>query len=495
MKYIILTILSLLAHLVGVAQPPEVIYQLVPSGTGGAPFLRRWIYIDGDEFNESELDTDRWLDEYPWARNLLGNREQQYYMPNQENIEFHNGIMKFKAEKTPIFARTVPYLDDWAVLSDGNQNFRPFLYRSGMIFSKTKYKNGLFWARIKTSSGRGTWPAFWLYGGNPNEEFDILEGKGERPFEYHVAVHFEGDNDASPPTGFWLNTSTNITTSFNNYFGEWHPNVVFWQFNNSNAGGYLVNLNQYANIILNLAIAGWCCDLCEPETPFCPGPHVDTYFPQYMETDFVRVYDVFDCETDKTVCSHTQPLSTSESITARRLTIGGVGCTSIVFPEQRLTLTASESITLFPGFDSRKSSFFKSQIVNCTEPDGLSENQFTLFESNKLTEAINLPKVSEFSIENLYDSVIYRPHNNNIELIYPNPVELGGYFQINNLPPCKDKIRLVTIIDVTGNVVNQQKIQCSDNERMSTENLNRGIYIVEVHTSGNQITKAKLIIE
>jgi len=126
--------------------PTPVLFQLIPDGVN--TYLRRWVYIEGDEFEDTDLNHDFWLDSYPWGRSLIGNKELQYYMPAPSNIELSNGLLRLKAEYNPIPALVEPWHSGSDILGDGLPNLRTFDYRSGMVCSKSRYKQGLYWAKL-----------------------------------------------------------------------------------------------------------------------------------------------------------------------------------------------------------------------------------------------------------------------------------------------------------------------------------------------------------
>jgi beta-glucanase (GH16 family) len=58
------------------------------------------------------------------------------------------------------------------VFNGSNETFR---FSSGEIWTDEKFFHGVYTARVKLPKGKGFWPAFWLYSGNPWNEIDIFE--------------------------------------------------------------------------------------------------------------------------------------------------------------------------------------------------------------------------------------------------------------------------------------------------------------------------------
>ena len=128
-----------------------------------------WSLVWQDEFNNSSLDTSKWMHEIGTGSQYglwgWGNSEQQYYQPS--NTEVYNGTMKIIAKEEPN-----GITDSW-----GNTKY----YSSSRITTKNKhdFKYGKIQARIKTVDGEGFWPAFWMLPTNGSwpcdGEIDIME--------------------------------------------------------------------------------------------------------------------------------------------------------------------------------------------------------------------------------------------------------------------------------------------------------------------------------
>src|SRR5690554_5807772 len=204
MKITIITLITLLTIMSSVKGQPETMWQLLQDGS-----IIRWAYSGGDEFNGTQLDYSRWDDGYPWGRSLIENQELQYYKPGSDNITLDNGILRLTTKYEPGYYIVEPWRNSTDILSDGKPNNRYFSYTSGMIFSKQKFKYGLFEIQFKPPVGSGLWPAYWLYGGNPNEEFDIFEYKGETPNKIHIDMHCPG-NDCNN-FGGWVTATGNFS--------------------------------------------------------------------------------------------------------------------------------------------------------------------------------------------------------------------------------------------------------------------------------------------
>jgi len=106
-----------------------------------------------------------------------GNQELQYYTDRQENLRVEDGHLVIEARKEAYGGRS------YTSARINTLGRREFLY-------------GRIEARISFPSGGGTWPAFWMMGGNWSEigwpgcgELDIIEHIGNKPLMLSYAYH------------------------------------------------------------------------------------------------------------------------------------------------------------------------------------------------------------------------------------------------------------------------------------------------------------------
>jgi len=170
---------------------------------------------------------------------------------------------------------------------------------------------GRFEIRAKLPSGKGLWPAHWLYPQNRNwpmerlmaeavankqeraipeerpwySEIDIMEFLGHETNVLYGTLHYHTfDGQKKSTSGTWKG-DTDYTKDFHIYALEWQPDVIRWfiddQLIHSTNDG-IPHTPHY--LILNTAVGGaW------------PGnPDKSTTFPQYHDIDYVRVYEQSD---------------------------------------------------------------------------------------------------------------------------------------------------------------------------------------------------------
>jgi len=249
-----------------------------------------------DEFDGTSLDGTKWtIETGNGCPNLCGwgNNEKEYYTDLTQNVSVSGGYLNLTARYSPAYATG----------SD---------FTSGKINSKGKFDRtyGRFEAKMKLPSGTGLWPAFWMlptsnvYGGWPTSgEIDIMENRGDQNNIVGSTLHYGSafPNNQYDATSYTL-TNGSFMNSFHEYAVEWEPGKMHFYVD-----GFLVKtetqnpntLNPASNnsvtwpwdqqfyIILNLAVGGWYSG--DPSTSQITAA---TTFPQSLQVDYVRVYDM-----------------------------------------------------------------------------------------------------------------------------------------------------------------------------------------------------------
>ena len=269
-----------------------------------------------DEFNGTSLDMTKWsyqtgirdiyhdFDTQNW---FWGNEELQYY--TEDAVSVSDGSLKITATKRD--------------MSDGRT------YSSGRIVTRDKksWTYGYFEARMRTPTGNGMWPAFWMlpqpssyantenkYGGWPySGEIDIMEAKGRLLDKIDTTLHFgprvEGtweshyiSNDKYPG-GYQLSSPTD---QWHTYAVEWTADYIKW-FADDKEVMSLSNNKWYTRssapttasspfdqpfyILFNLAVGGkYDCIQVVDGVPIYAQPDA-SFSSATMEVDYVRVYE------------------------------------------------------------------------------------------------------------------------------------------------------------------------------------------------------------
>ncbi len=250
-----------------------------------------------DEFNGASLDTAKWgyqtgiKDIYGSSvgPNYWGNGELQYY--TEDAVSVADGSLKITATKQ-------------------QQGDRP--YTSGRILTRDKasFTYGYFEARMKTPTGSGMWPAFWMlpqpsspanseneYGGWPaNGEIDIMEAKGRLENKVDTTLHFGKAWDAHDYVTKETTLSSN-TDEWHVYAVDWTADAISWFVDgqkvltvtkdrwwsqDASNQGKSQPFDKPFYIIFNLAVGGMYDSYNQPDGSFTSAA---------MYVDYVRVYE------------------------------------------------------------------------------------------------------------------------------------------------------------------------------------------------------------
>ncbi len=227
-----------------------------------------WKLIWSDEFNYTGLlDSTKWIHEFG---NIRNSELQQYTFRKLENSKVENGNLQIIALKN---------------------NTDSTNYTSARLSTDTKFSfmYGKIEARIKTPTGQGIWPAFWLLGQNIADvgspkcgEIDILEHVNNETV-IHSTMHWDNNGLVS-----FESKKTCDVQQFHTYAVEWDKDKITWfldgkKYFGGKINGKKQNSDEFRHpfyIIFNLAVGGnW------------PGkPDNTTIFPATMYVDYVRVY-------------------------------------------------------------------------------------------------------------------------------------------------------------------------------------------------------------
>lgn len=239
---------------------------------------RNYELVWSDEFGDAEgtsPDATKWTYDLGTGTDGWGNQELQTYTNATENIA-----------------------------TDGNGNLEINALQRGSSYTSARIKtDGLFTqkfgrieARIKTPSGAGIWPAFWMLGENINDadvewpqcgEIDIMEQKGSLSSVTYGSLHGPGYSGGQALTTPYGLKDGRFDTDYNIYAVEWGEDYVDFFVNDylykrltpADAPGEWV-YNQPFFLILNVAVGG----------TFVGPPNANTPSSATMSIDYVRVY-------------------------------------------------------------------------------------------------------------------------------------------------------------------------------------------------------------
>lgn len=240
---------------------------------------RGWQLVWSDDFTGtagSSPDNTKWSFDIGTGTNGWGNSELQYYTSRPDNIQL-DGSGKL-------------------VITAKSESYSGSGFTSARIKTKGKFAQayGRFEARIKTPSGPGIWPAFWMLGSNIDTkpwpqcgEIDIMEQRGQQPFITYGTLHGPGYSGGNSIGKAYALTNGRFDADYHIYAVEWGENYIDFFVDNflyqrltpDNVTGEWV-YNQPFYLLLNVAVGG----------NFVGFPTTGTPFPQSMYIDYVKVY-------------------------------------------------------------------------------------------------------------------------------------------------------------------------------------------------------------
>ena len=166
---------------------------------------------------------------------------------------------------------------------------------------KTARKIGFMYgrveARIKMPQGVGTWPAFWMLGGDSIDgvpwpecgEIDIMEFRGDIPDRSTSAIHGPTTPKGSGLGAAFMNYDS-LSNDFHTYAIEWKKNSISFivdgrvtgTFSSADTGTRGWVYNQKFFLILNLAMGGTYA-----------GEYIDPTLNQaQVSFDYIRFYSI-----------------------------------------------------------------------------------------------------------------------------------------------------------------------------------------------------------
>jgi beta-glucanase (GH16 family) len=259
-----------------------------------------------DNFNDLVLDTSKWEIQGYGQGAIQGGQNIEYN--SLDNVSLSDGVCHIIAKKETVLRKLVNWQDSNAIQADGLPNLRIYNYTSSNLWTKKKFFHGKYEIRCRMPSGKGFWPAFWMFGGKRWNEIDVFDSyAGVKTFVTSIGHDYEGIGKAS---------------GCNKYYGgydltEWHTFTCLFEFDkisilidgdpvriiyrvetlsgqpvscgdNISAGNYF-HLKSFPiermNVIINLALI----------SENGPGGSVpldaDTPLPSSFDIDYVRIWE------------------------------------------------------------------------------------------------------------------------------------------------------------------------------------------------------------
>lgn len=194
----------------------------------------QWQYKDGDEFN-GPINEEKWRIGFPWGTKIF----TQKTFVSRNNLEHTNGNLSFVLKRVDTIIQLSSNEIDTASLRRNKITLLPgnqlgFNYSGALLWSRNPYRYGYFELKFKGVTGDGVWPAFWLYGGNPNYEIDFFELKGKKKKQFTlmcivqmavIILKRTGWVSACPLDTGWQSTTASLMALM--YYRRSGPLVLF----------------------------------------------------------------------------------------------------------------------------------------------------------------------------------------------------------------------------------------------------------------------------
>ena len=227
-----------------------------------------------------------------------GNSERQFYTKDPSNISM-NGSGQLVITAKRISNEYAEQVSDAPGTEDILNRCSECQFTSARIKSSRKlsFQYGRLEARMQLPSGIGTWPAFWMLGGDLLDgvpwpecgEIDIMEYRGD--FSDRITSVLHGPN--TPPgsgVGSAYNHFGPLSDSFHTYALEWKKDEITFYVDDGQHGtvrksdwyGGRWVYNQRFFMILNLAMGGTYA-----------GEYIDPYLNEAnLKIDYIRFYSI-----------------------------------------------------------------------------------------------------------------------------------------------------------------------------------------------------------
>lgn len=228
-----------------------------------------------DEFQGTEVDLTKW--NYETGGHGWGNGEAQYYT-NGANSSVADGVLTIEVRQETI----------------GNNDYTSSRMNNAV---KGDFLYGRIEVSAKLPSTGGTWPAIWtlptdwIYGGWPDcGEIDIMEHTGNNLGHVFGTIHtgaYNHQDGTQKGAGIMLPSAV---TTFHTYALEWYPDHLDWYYDDQIIFTFENEYETYAewpfdvehHLMLNVAVGGGLGGTINHNGPW----------PQQMQVDYVRIYDL-----------------------------------------------------------------------------------------------------------------------------------------------------------------------------------------------------------
>jgi beta-glucanase (GH16 family) len=283
----------------GIALTAVLALALVFNPSADAASKKNLKLLWSDEFNAkkgAKPSAKNWS--YEIGGGGWGNSENQYYTDKPANISTDgDGKLVITAKRISTASLDIVGTEpDTEVILDRCSECQ---FTSGRIKTARKlgFQYGRLEARMKMPKGIGTWPAFWMLGGDLLQgaswpecgEIDVMEFRGDIYDRTTSALHGPNTPPGSGLGSAFLSYAP-LSDDYHTYAIEWRKNAIDFIVDGSVTGSYSSAdtgargwvFNQEFFLILNLAVGGTYA-----------GEEIDPDLNQAeFKLDYIRYYSV-----------------------------------------------------------------------------------------------------------------------------------------------------------------------------------------------------------
>jgi beta-glucanase (GH16 family) len=218
------------------------------------------------------------------------NGEYQWYA--DPAYSWSNGFTPFAVVDGKLRIRAQRYADagftDNGEIPDRPTTTDPYPFVSGILNTKHSFgqQGGYFECRCKFTSGKATWPAFWMLpvaGGQP-PEIDVMESNGVNIDIWTGNAHSASPSVSSPQT---YDFNEEVGAVFRTYAVDWTADTLTWYIDGVEVADEDIserpNLQAVMYMIVNMAIGS-------TVPTWVPAPDGTTPNPADLEIEYIRAW-------------------------------------------------------------------------------------------------------------------------------------------------------------------------------------------------------------
>ena len=193
-------------------------------------FFRKWSRSFYDDFEEGELDRNKWITTYFWGKNLLqdsyAQSDDMHLFTNGHNLDIQNSVLSIMTRNEEVEGKS------W------HPKFgfypRKFQYTSGMINTAESFrqKYGIFKAKVRIGDGYPLKHAFWMVPDRISPEIDVFSFHKKSPRKVQLSNYWGEINSRE---GVDVKQMTlkgpDFSKDFYIFSLEWTPEELIWKIN------------------------------------------------------------------------------------------------------------------------------------------------------------------------------------------------------------------------------------------------------------------------